>query len=200
MQAEHLDERPAALLRRAGLLLLSGGLPPAPPPLAAVRMLVACRPDEGRRDGWVDEENPGLVDAANEGWFALAREHGLFDPTEREFLLGVPTTEEDAEWRRAKLLDTWDLFGAGAATGLLGSAAGRPEFVMSSLDGRAVMQGTTYHHGVTSIAMSELWRVPTVRAHMERIVAQVAQPNRRDGAAWYPATAQAWRRYVRQHR
>jgi hypothetical protein len=197
----------AELLRRAGLQLLPGGVPADPVPLYVVSLLPSCRPEDGRRDawvdGWVDEETPGLVEQANGGWFSLVSEYGLFG-REREFLLGVPVgdDEEDwdtSQWRRVRLLDAWDLFGVGAGSGLLGSAAGRPEFRMSSLDGGVAVRGTTYEKGVTSIVVAEPWRAPTIRTHMEHIVDRAAQPNRADVPEQYHDWARAWVRYV-QHR
>jgi len=171
------------LLARAGVL----GLPQAPPPIFVVGLLAPCHPEDGRCDAWVDgwvyEENSGLVEAANAGWFALACEHGLFGE-DQEFLLAVPAEQQDDdgdevfEWRRVRLLDEWDLVGAGAE--LLGSGSERPKMSMSSLDGSIVMRITTYPSGVSSIVLPEPWRAATVRSHMGRIAELAAQANRAD--------------------
>lgn len=202
------EQRVATLLRAAGLQLLPGEVPAGAPPLTAVGLLATCAPEDGRRDawvdGWVDEETPGLVEQANAGWFALAAEHGLFGP-DREFLLGVPVGDDSgdgydtSQWRRVRLLEEWDLVGAGAETGLLGSRAGRPEFRMCSLDGRVPVQGTTYQSGVTSIVVTELWRAPSICLYMERQVERVQQSNRADVDDRERALVREWLQYLQHH-
>ncbi|QLE73092.1 hypothetical protein FGW37_17160 [Streptomyces rectiverticillatus] len=127
------------------------------------------------------------MEAANAGWFALACEHGVFGP-EREFLLALPSGEDGTEWRRVRLLDAWDLMGEGSACG---------EFLMSSLDGRVAMRGTTYQRGVSSIVVPEPWRAPTIRTYMDRISERVTR-GELDGDR-YRTLAHAWRQYVRHH-
>ncbi|MFD8997893.1 hypothetical protein [Streptomyces abikoensis] len=187
-------------LRAAGLLLLPGGVPPAPLPLKAAWLLAACGPGDGRKDawvdGWVDEDVPGLEEEANKGWFALAVEQGLFGP-EREFLVHVPFDGDSSGWVRVRLLDEWDIMGAGAASGLLGSGSGYPEFVMASLDGRVGMRGTTYQSGVSSIVVPEPWRAPTVYTYMNRLTERATQPDTLD--EYDREQVQAWLEYVQHH-
>jgi hypothetical protein len=207
--AGSVDEpRVAELLHAAGLQLLSGAVPAGAPPLTSVGLLSSCGPEDGRRDawvdGWVNEETPGLVERANAGWLALAEEHGLFGP-DREFLLGVQVGEEredgydTSRWQRVRLLEKWDLVGAGAETGLLGSGAGRPGFRMCSLDGRVPVLGTTYQKGVTSIVVPELWRAPSMRRTMDRLVERAAHPNRADVSDWERGWAREWLQYLCHH-
>ncbi|MER6347862.1 hypothetical protein ABT232_25890 [Streptomyces sp. NPDC001532] len=164
--------------------------------------LQSCRPDEGRHEARTVLSDHGdrreFVAAANASWFGLAREHGLFGP-EGEFLLGVPRADRPAEWCRVRLLDEWDLMGAGADAGLFGSAAEGPCFLASSPDGRVVTQTRAHPWGVLSVALARPWRAPTVRRYMEWVVELAFDPDIYDPDDWQPAAALAWERYLRHH-
>lgn len=134
-------------------------------------------------------------------WFELAGGSGLFG-SDREFLLGVPARldaegDEVFEWRRVRLLPEWDLVGAGAR--VLGSGPGRPEYRMASLDGRSVMQISTYQAGVSSIALWEPWRAITISTHMQRIVELAELEKRADVPDRYRTGSDAWLRYLQHH-
>jgi len=206
------EARRAASLRRAGLRMVEGGMPGAPLPVLTAWLLAACSPyADGRRDSrtsgrpWLDGwllTHPGFVERANAAWFRLAEKYGLFGPG-REFLLAGPACDDGDDapaWRRVRLLDDWDLVGAGAASGLLGSRAGCPEFVASSLDGRVAVQCTTEEDGVISIVTTEPWQAPTIRTHMARIIERAAlPPDRPDVPPRDRAWARAWLAYLRDH-
>lgn len=98
-----------------------------------------------------------------------------------------------------RLLEDWDLIGAGSGSRLLGSPrAGCPEFAMTSLDGRVAMRGTTYQSCVSSLVVPVPWLAPTVRRYMGRLAERVAQGE--DTDAREVAVAREWERYVRHQR
>ncbi|WP_406529723.1 hypothetical protein [Streptomyces sp. I8-5] len=82
------------------------------------------------------------MERLNKAWYDLATSSGLIDGN-REFLLMLPrgtrTAAEDRRrrtmhvWHRVRLLERWDIMGAGAAT-FLGIRAGHPGFTMLALD------------------------------------------------------------------
>ncbi|MFG3346156.1 hypothetical protein ACGF1Z_13960 [Streptomyces sp. NPDC048018] len=98
----------------------------------------------------VETTAPDFVARANEGWFALARDGGLFGD-DREFLVAVEVEGEEERndwwWARVRLDAAWDVMGAGAASAL-GVGPGAPEFAMLSVSGDVIVCGTT---GPTSI-------------------------------------------------
>lgn len=161
-----------APLRRAGLQVLEGGVPKCPLPVFAVGATVSCGDGTGRRDMYVDFDAPSLIERANQGWYELATSFRLFG-ADREFLLALPAHLHSARaasrhrksvWRRVRLLDDWDVMGAGCAVSrgmnehgypehLLGSGAGRPEFAMLSLDSTVAVIGTTWQNGISSLAV-----------------------------------------------
>ncbi|MFF3844275.1 hypothetical protein [Streptomyces sp. NPDC002328] len=130
----------AGRLAPAGLVflgLMDLELPLIPPPLA--NMATGYKPPSGE---WprsvVGRDTPDFVTKANEGWFELSREGGLFGD-DREFLVTAPLQEggNDLWWACVRLADSWDLVGAGSAAGL-GSGFGEPEFTALSLTGDVV--------------------------------------------------------------
>ena len=89
----------------------------------------------------------------------MATEYGLFDE-QREFLLSLGLEDPDADefvtvWARVRLLDRWDLASSDAQL-LRGPFTGLftdrfvPEFVMTSLDGRMVLETTIWGNGTVS--------------------------------------------------
>lgn len=193
-------------LRRAGLEVLDGGVPEAVLPAFAVGATAGCGKETGRRDSYVDFDEPHLVERANRGWYELATSSGLLDAT-REFLLALPAHRYNPRvdlhrrsvWRRVRLLDGWDVMGAACAIRrgrsvlgfdecLLGSRAGRPEFGMLSLDSTVSLVGTTWQHGIGSFVVPNPGSTEAVR----RILDWVAS-----GSGWSPeerADAIAWLR------
>ncbi|WP_051845040.1 hypothetical protein [Streptomyces globisporus] len=168
-------------LRRAGLEVLEGGVPEPVLPVFAVGVTAGCGKETGRRDSYVDFEEPDLIEHANRGWYELATSSGLFGAT-REFLLALPAhrynprvdLERRSTWHRVRLLDEWDVMGAACAIRrgrsvlgfdecLLGSRAGRPEFGMLSLDSSVSLVGTTWQHGIGSFVVPDPGSTQAVR-------------------------------------
>ncbi|MEV5687622.1 hypothetical protein AB0L68_31260 [Streptomyces sp. NPDC052164] len=143
-------------------------------PMFAVGATVSCGDGTGRRDAYVDFDDPFLIERANQGWYDLATSFRLFG-ADREFLLALPAHRHSARaacrhrqsvWRRVRLPDDWDVMGAACAIGrgtsehgypehLLGSGAGRPEFAMLSLDSTVALIGTTWQSGISSLAVPD---------------------------------------------
>ncbi|MFI6449404.1 DUF5958 family protein [Kitasatospora sp. NPDC050543] len=115
---------------------------------------IGARPEDGLIHESVPRSSPQLIARVNARWHQLAAENGLF-AADGDFLLGVegPEAELQPEWIRVRLLSTWDPAGAAAATGLLGSAPGRPEFTTAALDGSVVLQVTTNRSTVDVYAL-----------------------------------------------
>ncbi|MFG3529927.1 hypothetical protein ACGF8B_24700 [Streptomyces sp. NPDC047917] len=92
----------------------------------------------------VEYEDPAFVRRLNRAWYELAMSSGLIDEN-REFLLMLPrgtrTAAEDRRrrtmrvWHRVRLLERWDIMGAGAAT-FLGVRAGHPGFAIPASPSR----------------------------------------------------------------
>lgn len=109
------------------------------------------------------------VTRINAAWLALATRHQLFGDTrwgweyeDGEFFLSTPGDDEP-HWLRVRLSEPWDLAGWGAATGLLGSGAGQPEFAMLAPAGTMALRVTTSEDRV------ELWALPYPNAELYRI-------------------------------
>ncbi|MGW7606102.1 hypothetical protein ACWGKW_02230 [Streptomyces sp. NPDC054766] len=179
----------AASLSDAGLLWcaaegVSGALP-----VAAAWLATSCRREDGRRDETVDRGDPRLIEKANDGWFRLVLDYGFLGD-DQEFLLGVNYADDGSvpilRWARVRLLEEWDIMGAGAASGVLGSAAGLPEFAMLSLDGNVVLRGTTWQKSIGSLAVPNPHRVNIIRDYVARRSANSRTPatERAEGEAW----------------
>ncbi|MFE7244493.1 hypothetical protein [Streptomyces sp. NPDC057580] len=161
-------------------------MPESPLPVFAAVYAVSCGPETGRRDAYVEYDDPNLIERANRGWYELATSFGLF-AADREFLLALPAHRYNAQaayrhrrhvWRRVRLLDKWDVMGAacsirlgtsayGYAEHLLGGGPGRPEFVMLSLDSTLAMSGTTWQAGISSLAVPNPARAQVIRRMLD---------------------------------
>ncbi|MEV7684121.1 hypothetical protein AB0O64_37130 [Streptomyces sp. NPDC088341] len=173
-------------MSRAGLEVLEKGAPESPLPVFAATHAVSCGPETGRQDAYVEYDDPHLIERANRGWYELATSSGLFT-ADREFLLALPAHRYSAQaadrhrrhvWRRVRLLDHWDVMGAacairlgtsayGYAEHLLGGGAGRPGFVMLSLDSGVAVSGTTWQAGISSLAVPNPGRAEVIRRMLD---------------------------------
>ncbi|MEU7071390.1 hypothetical protein AB0B30_22920 [Streptomyces narbonensis] len=123
----------------------------------------------------VDYKDPRLVERLNKGWYDLATSAGLLNEN-REFLLMLPrgtwTAAEDRRrramhiWHRVRLLDRWDIMGAGAAT-FLGIRAGHPGFAMLALDNSVWLLADTYETGAGVYAVHDPALSPGVLRGLE---------------------------------
>ncbi|GAA3681645.1 hypothetical protein GCM10022267_80540 [Lentzea roselyniae] len=116
-------------------------------------------------------DDPQRVAKLNAAWMRMCTDAGLFDNSHR-FLVGVKIEESDDEdpvwwWAEVALMDSWDLAGAGAATGVLGTGAGYPAFVMLSLDGNVVVRAAREQGGVGIGVHRCPNRMPVLRSHGE---------------------------------
>ncbi|MFF1542222.1 hypothetical protein [Streptomyces sp. NPDC058291] len=179
----------AASLADAGLLWCAVEGAGGALPVAAAWLATSCRREDGRRDETVARDDPRLIEKANEAWFRLAVDHGFFGG-DREFLLGVNYADDDSapilRWARVRLSQEWDIMGAGAASGVLGSAAGFPEFAMLSLDGDVILRGTTWQRSVGSLVVPHPHRVKIIRDYVVRRSAnpRTSAAERAEGEAW----------------
>ncbi|MCX5175543.1 hypothetical protein [Streptomyces virginiae] len=186
MGRQKMRRKVYAPLRRAGLEVIEGGVPEHALPAFVIGAVVSCGPGTGRRDAYLDYDAPRLVERANQGWYELASDFGLFG-ADREFLLALPAHCYGAQaasrhrrhvWRRVRLLDDWDVMGAACAIDLgpsahgypeyiLGAGAGHPGFGMLSLDSSVAVVGTTWQTGITSLAVPDPGGKEVVRAMLE---------------------------------
>lgn len=153
-------------LLRAGLEVI-----PEAVPSSAVPHVLGYERERNFGGFFVEYKDPRLVERLNEGWYDLAMSAGLLDEN-REFLLMLPrgtwTAAEDRRlrhkmhvWHRVRLLDRWDIMGAGAAT-FLGIRAGHPGFAMLALDNSVWLMADTYESGVGVYAVRDPARSPGV--------------------------------------
>ncbi|MEV7027161.1 hypothetical protein [Kitasatospora sp. NPDC093558] len=196
MGRQEMRRKVEAPLRRAGLEVLEGGVPRPVLPVSVVGF--ALHRDPGPEDPglvYYDRDEPDLVARANRGWYELASSCGLFG-AEREFLLALPVHRFSAraasrhrrkQWRRVRLLERWDLVGAGCSISvgthelghpqrLLGFGAGLPGFSMLSLDGSVTVLGTTEQHGMAFHAVSCPGETESVRGRLETVANRVWDP------------------------
>ncbi|MFJ5833645.1 hypothetical protein [Streptomyces sp. NPDC093089] len=127
-------------------------------------------------------KTPRFVQRLNEAWYDLATSSGLIDEN-REFLLMLPrgtwTAEEDRKrrtmhvWHRVRLLERWDVMGAGAAT-FLGIRAGHPGFAMLALDNSVWLLADTYEAGAGVYAVRDPAGSPGVLRELERELERLA--------------------------
>ncbi|MFK0200364.1 hypothetical protein [Streptomyces lavendulae] len=178
-------------LLRAGIEVLPGAVPPS-----AVPHVLGYERDRIFGGFFVEYEDPRLVERLNEGWYDLALSSGLLDEN-REFLLMLPrgtwTAAEDRRpgrgmhvWHRVRLLDRWDVMGAGAAS-FLGVRSGHPGFAMLALDNGVWLLADTYESGVGVYAVRDPARSPGVLRELERLAGEDVYRDpafRREVTAW----------------
>jgi hypothetical protein len=159
-----------ALLETAGVALVEDHVPGATP-LVVASLATSARPEDGRQDTVVAHDDARLVDSVNEAWLRMAARHGIVNE-DREFLLVIDGGENEAvgrrRWAKVKLLDSWDLAGKGAGTGLFGSGSGRPEFTTAPVSGDSVLRTTTYQDFVSVLFVPTLRGLTWVREYLER--------------------------------
>lgn len=150
-------------------------------PTRIARVTTCAGPEDGRRDRIVDLNDVDLIARFNAEWCALATEHGLFS-AERQFLVALtpaidPAFAQEREetddwedpawweyvWGLVELQEDWDIAGAGAESGVLGSAYGQPAFVMSAIDGSVFVVGTRWEDGIGVVALPQPYRSSTLR-------------------------------------
>ncbi|GII67028.1 hypothetical protein Skr01_71130 [Sphaerisporangium krabiense] len=151
-------------------------------------MATSCSPEEGRRDRVVGLDDPQRVGKFNADWYELSTEYGLFS-ADRRFLVSLTpaidpafnSAREEADdwedpawwehsWGLVELSDEWDLAGAGAASGVLGSEYGHPGFAMSAIDGSVLIAGTVWQDSIGSAVLPKPYRSPTLRELARRNV------------------------------
>lgn len=170
-----IKSKVAEPLARAGLQLIDLKAPKGTLPVHAAWQASSCGKEDGRRDHTVAIDDPDLIRKSNEGWFELANQGALFDEN-REFLLALNFEEilsaeadesiGDVGWVRVRLSDRWDIMGTGAATGLLGWGPGRPGFIMLALDGKVVLEGTTWNNSIGSLIVPNPGRAHAIRNYV----------------------------------
>ncbi|GAA4495098.1 hypothetical protein GCM10023191_035300 [Actinoallomurus oryzae] len=183
------EERIAASLIRAGLLWCQAEVSDEELPVSAAWLAVSCRREDGRRDETVNRGDPQLIEKANAVWLRLAIDSG-FMGEDREFLVGVDCADEESapilRWARVRLSGDWDVMGVGAASGVLGSAAGVPEFVMLSVDGNIILRGTTWKDSIGVLAVPNPHMIQIIRDYVKRRNVNPRTPDREraEGEAW----------------
>jgi hypothetical protein len=118
----------------------------------------------------VDIDDPALRQRANEDWYRLSIEGGLFTREDPRFYVALQRGEEDhLTWIHAELMGSWDIMGAGA-NGPLGSGYCRPEFVMLSLNGKSICCGTTWQFAIGTVVITAAAQSPFFRNYAEGVV------------------------------
>ncbi|MCX2182768.1 hypothetical protein KV205_19890 [Streptomyces sp. SKN60] len=185
-------------LRRAGLEVIPDAVP-----ASAIPHVLGYERERVFGFFLVEYGDPQLVERLNEGWYDLAMSAGLLDEN-REFLVMLPrgtwTAAVDRRlrhrvhvWHRVRLLDRWDIMGAGAAT-FLGIRAGHPGFAMLALDNSVWLLADTYESGVGVYAVRDPARSPGVLRDLERLAREDVYKDRefrRDVTAWLERRQQA---------
>ncbi|WP_418955483.1 hypothetical protein [Streptomyces tritici] len=169
------QERHRKVLRpllRAGIEVL-----PEPAPASAIPHVLGWERERSFGFCLVDYRDPRFVERLNAAWYDLATSSGLIDEN-GEFLLMLPrgtwTAEEDRRrrtmhvWRRVRLLDRWDLMGAGAAS-FLGVRSGHPGFAALALDNSVWLLTDTYETGAAVYAVRDPATSPDVLHTLESV-------------------------------
>ncbi|MEV6747544.1 hypothetical protein ACUN29_00195 [Streptomyces sp. WC2508] len=143
------------------------------------------------------------MERLNKAWYDLATSSGLIDGN-REFLLMLPrgtrTAAEDRRrrtmhvWHRVRLLERWDIMGAGAAT-FLGIRAGHPGFTMLALDNSVWLLADTYEAGAAVYAVRDPAGSPGVLRELKRVLERLATKDedrefRREVSLWLESRQQ----------
>ncbi|WP_404870168.1 hypothetical protein ACI1MP_32245 [Kitasatospora griseola] len=167
------DRKLSEALAPAGIRFRGVDETPATLPVRAAWIAVSCGRDDGRRDVVLDVSDADVVTNANLSWFGLASESGLFSGPNGEFLLGVDLADDEStpilRWANVELMEDWDVMGHGAASGMLGSGAGRPEFVMMSIGGEVILRGTTWEDAIGVLVVPMPDRVKLIRDYAGRL-------------------------------
>ena len=195
-------------LLSAGLEVLPDGVPGAVLPVRAVGAASSYSPEPGVRGFCLAYDAPRLVEQANQQWHELAISIGLFDEN-REFLLALPSAPLSPQqlrrrmiagppvhfaWRRVRLLERWDIMGAGAV-GHLGIHSGHPGFFLLSVDGAAVVVGTTWEAGIGAIAVPDPAARKSTRDYLDWATSREDRSGQR---SWERSEALAYLRQVKQ--
>ena len=166
------DDELADQLAKAGLIFL--GWPddsPARVPASVARNAVSCGAEDDRTDVTLKYSNARWREEANDAWFGLSSGAGLFGP-DNTFFVAVTLQPEaypvPIVWAKVKLAASWDIAGEGAA-GVLGGGRHLPEFVMLSLDGEVIVQGTVWQDGIGFLAVRHPRRAKVLRQQAEFI-------------------------------
>ncbi|MFL4953273.1 hypothetical protein ACJ6WE_39780, partial [Streptomyces sp. MMS24-I31] len=167
------DQKLSEALALAGIRFRGIDETSATLPVRAAWIAVSCGRNDGRRDVVLDFSDADVASNANLSWFGLASESGLFSGPNREFLLGVDLADDESasilRWAKVELMEDWDIMGSGVASGILGSGAGKPEFVMMSTSGAVVLRGTTWEDSIGVLAVPMPDRVKIIRDYAERL-------------------------------
>ncbi|MFE3761029.1 hypothetical protein ACFXPI_04585 [Streptomyces sp. NPDC059104] len=178
-------------LLRAGLEVIPDAVP-----ASAIPHVLGYERERHVGGFFVEYEDPRLVQRLNDGWYDLAVSVGLLDEN-REFLVMLPrgtrTAAEDRRlrhgmrvWHRVRLLERWDLMGAGAAS-FLGMRAGHPGFAMLALDNGVWLLADTYESGVGVYAVRDPAGSPGVLRGLEWLAGEDVYRDRafrREVTAW----------------
>ncbi|MFG2985645.1 hypothetical protein ACGFYQ_31055 [Streptomyces sp. NPDC048258] len=171
-------------LAAAGLVVKKGGADPTGfvPPVVAGQM-VSCPPGDGRSEAWVDIEDRLLHEKANADWYRLSVEGGLFPESDPSFFIGLaPEEEGPGQWIRVELQTSWDIMGKGAS-GLLGSAHGRPEFLALSCDGTVLCCGTTSQFSIGTVVVTSPDHSEVLRRFARYVAtSEIGHPDERTAA------------------
>ncbi|MGW4803759.1 hypothetical protein [Kitasatospora sp. NPDC004272] len=133
-----------SLLADAGLLLLEvddRSEPRIPPFLATFAN--SCSDEDGAFGDAIPMSGANFLKDANSAWYRLGVSGAVFVENDPVFMVAVKfVSNEILRWRwvRVRLGREWDIIGRGAASLVLGNGPCRPAFVMTSLDGQAILR------------------------------------------------------------
>jgi hypothetical protein len=196
------QELAEGLMAGFGLRLLSVRRGTGIPTLIA-RMATCAGRQDGRRDRIIEQTDPDLVVRFNSDWYDLAIESGLF-AIDRQFLVALSPAidpvfdrarDEADDWQNpawweyvwglVELQENWDIAGAGAESGILGSAYGVPGFAMSATDGSVFVVGTRWEGSIGIAVVPMPYRSRTLRELARRnLDAGRTEEEKEDLRAW----------------
>ncbi|WP_344475943.1 hypothetical protein [Nonomuraea monospora] len=90
-----------------------------------------------------------------------------------------------------ELHDTWDLAGAGAASGVLGSGHGHPGFAMSATDSSVFVAGTVWQDSIGVAVVPQPHRSPMLQELARRNLAGRRTAEEREDLLKWLARAEA---------
>ncbi|MFI9255998.1 hypothetical protein [Streptomyces sp. NPDC053069] len=115
----------------------------------------------------IENDAEDFQERVNHEWYMLCAHQGLFDTGDPQFLIAVrdvPHNRPDtAWWARVMLQPDWDLAGAGAEARVTGCGWGNPEFVMLSLDGNLIVQGSQGQEWTDIVCLRDAHRISSFR-------------------------------------
>ncbi|MFF9086894.1 hypothetical protein ACF1BE_10845 [Streptomyces sp. NPDC014991] len=143
----------------------------------------------------IENDAPDFRERVNHEWYMLGAHQGLFITSKPQFLIAVRDVENDrpdmAWWARVQLQTDWDFAGSGAEAGVTGYSWGRPEFIMLSLNGNVVVQGSQGQKWTDIVCLRDAYHITPLREMGMKLSEDASIPEETRGALsrWLEHTA-----------